>query len=110
MPAPMLGPVSIGGPRAPNGPPAMRFGMPRACAAYTLIGIARDSTGAPLGNATIDLFYSTGDKQRYASTIADASGAYTFISGDNVSTFFVVAYLDGGTPVAGTTKNDLKFT
>jgi hypothetical protein len=100
-----------GQPHAPLGPPSLSFMPDRGGqAGYVLSGIARDSSGAPLANATIDLFYATGDKARYASTTADATGAFSFFGGDNVSTFFVVAYLDGGTPVAGTTLQSLKFT
>lgn len=108
--APMLGPR--GGPRGgPVGPPGLRFVRPTvALAAFTLTGITRDNTGAILGNCVVDLFYATGDKQRYASTVSDAGGAYTFVSGDNISTFFVVSYKDGGTPVGGTSLQTLKFT
>lgn len=78
--------------------------------AYMIRGVTKDSAGAVLPNCVVDLFYATGDKQRYASTVSDATGAYTFMSGDNVSTFFVVSYLDGVTPVAGTTVQSLRFT
>lgn len=115
MPAPMLGPlgsrIRAGSRGGPVGPPALRFMKPtREQALYTIKGITRDSAGAVLGNCVVDLFYATGDKQRYSSTTSDADGAYTFMSGDNVSTFFVVSYKDGGTPVGGTTLQTLRFT
>ena len=96
----------------PVGPPALQFLRPtRAVCNYTLSGVTRDNTGAVLGGCTVDLFYATGDKQRYASMVSDpTTGAYTFVSGDNVSTFFVVSYKDGGTPVGGTSLQTLKFT
>lgn len=111
MAAAMLGPGPGHIREAPLGPPALQFQRPRtAPAAYTLSGITRDNTGAVLANCVVDLFYAGGDKQRYASTVSDANGAYTFVSGDNVSTFFVVAYKDGATPVGGSSLQSLQFT
>lgn len=82
-----------------------------ASAFYKITGVSRDSAGAVLGGATVDLFYSTGDKQRVASTTSDpTTGAFTFTSGDNVSTFFIVYYKAGSPDVAGTTQNNLQFT
>lgn len=110
----MLGPSPVRGP--PTGPPALRFPRPQqqrpraVDAAYTLTGVTRDSTGVILPNCVVDLFYATGDKQRYGSTVSDASGAYTFLGGDNVSAFFVVCYLAGGTPVSGTSLQTLQFS
>lgn len=104
----MLGP---GPARAPVGPPALRFAREDYIPAlYTLTGITRDNTGAVLGNCVVDLFYATGDKQRYSSTTSDANGAFTFVGGDNLSTFFAVVYKDGGTPVGGTSLQTLRFT
>ena len=107
----MLGPSRGPSRRPPLGPNALRFMVPTAAeAAYTITGITRDNTGAVLGSCVVDLFYATGNKQRAASTTSDAVGAYTFVSGDNVGTYFVVSYKDGGTPVGGTSRQTLQFT
>lgn len=110
----MVGPPNLGpSPGPPIGPPSLRFKgrvVPGKGEPYLLTGVTRDSTGLVLGNCTVDLFYAGGDKQRYSSTVSDAQGAYTFMSGDNVSTFFAVFYKQGSPDVAGTTKNNLVFT
>lgn len=75
---------------------------------FTITGVTKDSSGVALGSCTVKLFLTASDVLSQ-STISDASGNYSFIVDKTVS-YYVVAYLDGGTPVAGTTINTLAGT
>lgn len=69
-----------------------------------LSGVTRDSALAPLGNCTVDLFFS--DSNTFSRrTTSDGSGNFSF-SGPGVGPFFLRAVDASGTPV-GTTINGL---
>jgi len=72
----------------------------RGVRTYTLSGVARDSTGAALAGAVVDLF-RVGDNAWEARATADGSGNFTF-AGISAGPFFVRAVDAGGT-LAGAT-------
>ncbi len=72
---------------------------------YTITGVTKDSTGAPLGEVTLDLFDTRTDAF-IATTTSDGSGNYSFgVSGGG--SYYLVAYKAGVPDVAGTTANTL---
>lgn len=73
---------------------------------YKISGITKDSTGAVLGNCTVQLFYTANDKIADEVT-SNASGVYEFRSAAPAVNFYVVAYKAGSPDVAGTTVNTL---
>ena len=79
---------------------------PEFTGSFSLVGVSRDSAGAALGGATVDLFRST-DNLFLARTVSDGSGNYSFTLGGNSDPLFVRAYIAGSPDVAGTSKNDL---
>lgn len=72
---------------------------------YIITGITRDSTGAALGNVTVDLFDTASDTIR-GTTISDGNGNY-LIDAQIDSTYYLVAYRTGAPDVAGTTVNTI---
>jgi len=96
----------------PLGIPADRFGraMPFRSANFgtynaAIRGVTKDSAGAPLGGATVQLFRAADDSFR-SETIADGAGNYVLYP-DVGGPFYIVAYLAGAPDVAGTTVNTL---
>ena len=73
-----------------------------------ITGITKDSTGAVLGNCTLELFY-TNDDVLVGKTMSDSNGVYTFLVG-SAFPCYVVAYKTGSPDVAGTTVNTLTAT
>jgi hypothetical protein len=74
---------------------------------YTLRGVTKDAGGAVLGGVTVDVFRSLVPHEWIGSTLSDANGNYSFNVPDGVTAVFAVSYLDGATPVAGTTLRTL---
>lgn len=72
---------------------------------FKISGITRDSLGNPLANCIVDLFY-TADDTKAATVESDATGAFSFSVGPNLSCY-IVAYKAGSPDVAGTTVNTL---
>jgi hypothetical protein len=72
--------------------------------AYKIAGITRDSTGAPLGNVTVQLF-RTQDDFFVEEKISDGSGNFSFDA--TPVAHYLVAYKAGAPDVAGTTVNTL---
>lgn len=70
-----------------------------------LTGVTRDSSGAPVGNCSLDL-YLTGADMIAQQGASDSFGAFTF---DNPGSgpFYIVAYKVGAPDIAGTTVNTL---
>lgn len=75
---------------------------------YAIAGVTKDSTGAVLGNCSVDLF-KTDDDTKIASTSSDANGIYS-IPASQYITCYAVAYKAGAPDVAGTTVNTLVGT
>ncbi len=76
--------------------------------ARVLAGVTRDSSGNPLGSATV-ILYRTVDYAYIASGTSDGTtGAYTF-SGlpDASTTYFVVGFKSGSPDTMGVTDNNL---
>lgn len=75
--------------------------------AWSLSGITKDSTGAILGSARVELYY-TGNDQPVSAVISDATtGAFSFNVGPTAGPFYAVGYKSGSPDVAGTTVNTL---
>ncbi len=73
--------------------------------AKTITGVTKDSTGAALGNCVVQLFQTWNDTL-VMETVSDGSGNYT-VYPTGSAPYYIVAYLAGGTDVAGTTVNTL---
>ncbi len=86
-------------PRRPFRSPALARSNP------VLTGITRDAAEAPLGGCTVKLF-RTVDNVFMAETVSDGSGNFT-LTALGSGPFYIVAYLAGGTDVAGTSVNTL---
>jgi hypothetical protein len=71
----------------------------------SLVGVTRDSTGAPLGVCDLDLYMTHADMLAAQAT-SDASGAFTFWNPGS-GPYYIVAYKAGSPDVAGTTVNTL---
>jgi hypothetical protein len=82
------------------------FASVHGAANFSIAGIARDATGTPLPGATVKL-YRTGTDAVLGTTIADGSGAFSFVIGDNAGNFYATAFAYGATPVAGITLDTL---
>ena len=85
-------------------------------ARYTISGVTRDSSGAPLAGCTVEI-YETGSiseprGQLRATTVSDAGGNYSadVTSSETGLTFQAKAYLPGAPDVAGVTVNTLVGT
>ena len=76
---------------------------------YAVSGITKDSTGAVIGNCTVDVFENCSMRRFVASTVSDANGNYSvMVNGpDTGMTFKVVAYKADAPDLAGTTVNTL---
>ena len=77
-----------------------------------ITGITKDSTGAALGNCTVELF-DTNTDIRKDSVVSNASGNYITqipkgLSQIQDTTWYLVAYKAGSFDVAGTTVNTLR--
>jgi hypothetical protein len=70
-----------------------------------VIGVTRDSTGAPLGGCTVDLFNTAGDV--VVDTVVSEPDGYFAVGDPNGVNCYMVAYLAGAPDVAGTTVNTL---
>lgn len=79
--------------------------VPLATSNPVLTGTTRDSADAPLPGCVVKLF-RTVDDVFMAQTTSDGAGAFT-IHALGSGPFYLVAYLAGGTDVAGTTVNTL---
>jgi hypothetical protein len=84
----------------------MVFRTTKFSGSFTLSGVTKDSTGAPLGNCMVRLFESATNTE-LGETTSDGSGAFTFSLGQNSGFFYLVAYKPGSPDVAGTTVNTL---
>ena len=73
---------------------------------FSISGVTKDSSGAPLGGCAVHLFESATDAE-LAETVSDGAGNYTFALRTNSGFFYVVAYKPGAPDVAGTTVNTL---
>lgn len=72
---------------------------------YSLTGVTKDSTGAPLAAVNVHLF-RTADDSLVHQTISDANGVY-IIPASNVLQHYLVAYKTGSPDVSGSTVNTL---
>jgi hypothetical protein len=72
----------------------------------TIAGVTRDSTGAPLGSCTVDLF-RTADNVWQNRTVSDGSGNYSFTVEDGTQ-WYCRFYLTGSPDRAGTTVNTVQ--
>jgi len=70
-----------------------------------IAGVTRDSTGAPLGFCTVNLFLTSGNVF-VSSTTSDTSGNFAFYL-STTSQYFLVGYLAGSPDTEGTTVNTL---
>lgn len=86
-----------------------RFYVPfKQPARYPITGITRDSTGAALGNCTVEAL-ETGTDLKIAMTVSNANGLYSLdVEGDR--SYYLVAYKAGSPDVSGTTVNTLTGT
>jgi hypothetical protein len=69
------------------------------------VGITKNSAGVALPNCRVDLFKADATQRYIATTYSDASGAYSFVVGNNSGYFFCRAYLPGSPDLAGTTTD-----
>jgi hypothetical protein len=72
-----------------------------------LRGITYDANGNVLPGVTVDVFRSLAPREWLGSTVSLADGSYQFQLPDGATLVFAVSYLDGATPVAGTTLRTL---
>lgn len=72
---------------------------------FTIAGVTKDSSGVALSGCTVKLFLAASDTIVSTQT-SDVNGNYSF-NVDKTVSYYVIAYLAGGTPVAGTTVNTL---
>ena len=70
-----------------------------------ITGVTRDSAGAVLSSAQVNLFLTGGDIWQ-AGQVSDASGNFSF-KNPGTGPFYIVAYKTGSPDVAGTTTNTL---
>lgn len=75
---------------------------------YKFTGVTRDSSGAVLGNAIVQLIH-TSDDALIQQTTSDASGNYELYSPYSDG-HYIVGYKAGSPDVAGTTVNTLTGT
>jgi len=81
--------------------------MPKPPTYFSIAGVTRDSTGAPLGNCIVDWFDTATDRKLDTVT-SDANGLFEFRNaGQPPNAYYLVAYLAGAPDVAGTTVNTL---
>ena len=81
--------------------------MPKPPTYFTIAGVTRDSTGAPLGNCVVDWFNTVTDV-KLDSVTSDANGLFEFrTAGQPPTNYYLVAYKVGAPDVAGTTANTL---
>jgi hypothetical protein len=74
---------------------------------FRITGTTRDSTGAVLGNCTVDWF-NTADDVKLDSATSDANGLFEFRTGGQPpNAYYLVAYKAGSPDVAGTTINTI---
>lgn len=93
--------------RNKSGTPAIIFGMlPLPAPVYTISGITRDSTGAPLANCVVQLL-RTIDDVMIEKVVSNASGFYSFSTVGLAEQYYVSAYKAGAPDVAGSTVNTL---
>ncbi len=74
---------------------------------WMLRGITKDANGAVLPGVTVDVFRALIPCEWMGRTVSLSDGSYAFPLPDAVTLFFAVSYLDGVTPVAGTTLRTL---
>lgn len=89
---------------ARRGLPFLR--LPVFLGSFVLAGVSRNSGGAALSGARVDLFRSS-DNAWLGYTTSDGSGNYAFTLGNNADPLFVRAYKAGAPDVAGTSKDGL---
>jgi len=78
----------------------------RSCRFRLLSGITRDSTGAALGNVTVQVFETATDRY-ITEVISDANGVYVIPVGIGTGPYYLVAYIAGAPDRGGTTVNTL---
>lgn len=71
-----------------------------------ITGVTRDSAGNPLGTCVVRCF-RTSTNDFVATATSDVSGNFTVFA-TGTGPFYLVAYKDGTTDVAGTTVNTLQ--
>ena len=72
----------------------------------SILGVTKDSAGAPLGSVTVQLF-RTSDDTFQTEVVSTAAGNYVLYP-DVAGPFYIVAYKAGSPDVAGTTVNTLE--
>ena len=84
--------------------PLLLARKPGSYSFYTLSGVSRDSTGAPLGGCTVKVFMTLNDTKVY-ETVSDGSGNWSIDVSPNPGPFYYVEYLVGTPDRAGTSIN-----
>lgn len=80
------------------------------------IGVTKDSTGTALAGATVSAYLTVPADMRTpaapvaASVVSDAGGYFEAVSPFPSTDHYIVAYKPGSPDVAGTSKNNLRFT
>lgn len=99
--------ASLFSPKVPGAGPGVAPSYVRTTIQNVVVlsGVTRDSTSAPLGNCTVEVF-ETGTNNLKAVVVSDASGNYIVSVAAGVQ-HYLVAYLPGSPDVAGTTVNTL---
>lgn len=80
--------------------PAPLVSGPKFFGSFTASGVTKDSSGAPLGDCTVDLYSES--RTWLARTTSDGAGAYSFAC-VGVGSVFVTAFKAGAPDVTGTT-------
>lgn len=94
-----------------NGETPRSFGKKRfrspsfSTSSVFVTGVTKDSAGAALAGCTVQIFRTWND-EFLGETISDGAGNYS-IRAHGTAPFYLVAYLAGGTDVAGTTVNTI---
>lgn len=101
----MIGMSNLDSPRGISPFAAGRLPMPQQ-PKLTLSGVTRDSTGAALGNVSLEVFRADGTLA--SRTTSDGSGNYVTDPVGLGTLYQIDAYLPGSPDRAGTTLNNLQ--
>ena len=74
------------------------------------IGVTKDSTGTALASATVTALLTSTDQTVGPDVVSDAGGYFEAVSPFPGVDHYLVAYKPGSPDVAGTTKNNIRFT